>query len=517
MIKNLFLTLLVISSSTLLAQDLSQFEATIGDMDNSVTFTTIEVLENNDMIAAGRAVIDGNLESVLIKTTENAEIVFAKYLGREGADFTEAVTQLSDGGFALTGWTTINGSDDLFVAKTDEDGEIEWVRIFGDLGIERGRDIMQTTDGSIVAVGHSNSNSLGLNDVYVVKLDNDGTLEWKNKFGGTGNDNGWGVSELENGNYFVGGNSSSFTDFTSVYALEVAQDGSLNWAKTYSIEDGLLAANDCSFSDLAGMVLGGWVQDLGTTNRDALMLSLSPTGEVWSSLRVGGEEFESIEAIDASTTFFFAAGKTLSYGPNSPGNDNSLIITTNADISVLNIGVFDSDGGLEEFFGVTHYPPIEGGFTACGIRDPNKNPQGSMARFAYDSEICMTQIDNWAESNPVFNVIDGGVSLEDINEESEGDWDVFDWDEVFTIICENDLSTSDQISGENWKLIPNPASTYFYIDNVPNGTEYQVTDITGRLVYRSIYNGKNIQTSDWPSGVYLIQIHQIKTLRLVKN
>jgi hypothetical protein len=49
---------------------------------------------------------------------------------------------------------------------------------------EEARAIIQTTDGGYAVAGLTNSFGAGLNDVYVVKLDGSGTIQWTRTIGG---------------------------------------------------------------------------------------------------------------------------------------------------------------------------------------------------------------------------------------------------------------------------------------------------------------------------------------------
>ena len=63
-----------------------------------------------------------------------------------------------------------NGLTDLYVIKTDENGVVEWHSTFGGPNIDYGKSIVETNDSSFIACGYSNSLNLDY-DIFVVKMD----------------------------------------------------------------------------------------------------------------------------------------------------------------------------------------------------------------------------------------------------------------------------------------------------------------------------------------------------------
>lgn len=81
--------------------------------------------------------------------------------------------------------------------RLDPEGTMLWQRAYGGSNEERANDIRTTSDGGSVFVGSTISTDgdvTGLhgtsNDVWVVKLDANGALEWQRTLGGSGLDMG---------------------------------------------------------------------------------------------------------------------------------------------------------------------------------------------------------------------------------------------------------------------------------------------------------------------------------------
>lgn len=55
-------------------------------------------------------------------------------------------------------------------------------------------------------------------------------------------------------------------------------------------------------------------------------------------------------------------------------------------------------------------------------------------------------------------------------------------------------------------IYPNPVTSTLYLDTELNVTEYQIFDLQGRLIYSSKTGAKEVSTSEWASGVYVMKI-----------
>jgi hypothetical protein len=126
------------------------------------------------------------------------------------------IIQTTDGGYAVAGYTYINlwskgtGSFDFKLIKLDNKGNLEWDKIFGGGKDDWAGSIIQTTDGGYMIAGITNSKGAGKCDIWVIKLDNKGNLEWDKTFGGNEDDsagyNGIGcIIQTKDGGYAVAG------------------------------------------------------------------------------------------------------------------------------------------------------------------------------------------------------------------------------------------------------------------------------------------------------------------------
>lgn len=101
---------------------------------------------------------------------------FRKAIGGPASEEDSSLIQTSDGGYAIAGTTTSFGAGgrDVYVIKLDAKGNLQWTKTIGGRSVEKGSSLVQTSDGGYAIAGETESFGAGNGDVYVVKLDRNG-------------------------------------------------------------------------------------------------------------------------------------------------------------------------------------------------------------------------------------------------------------------------------------------------------------------------------------------------------
>jgi hypothetical protein len=152
-------------------------------------------------------------------------ILWQKLLGGNLAEEARFLQLTPDGGCVFTGYArsangdvTVNkGDDDLWVVKLDENGAMQWQHTYGGTGQEWGRHIQLTADGGYILAGHNttaNENgdihgNKGGFDYWILKLNYTGQLEWQKSLGGSSLDLAYRIQQTADGNYVVFGGTKS--------------------------------------------------------------------------------------------------------------------------------------------------------------------------------------------------------------------------------------------------------------------------------------------------------------------
>ena len=94
---------------------------------------------------------------------------------------------------------------DLWILKLDCAGKVEWQKTYGgDMG-EGGGSIDQTRDGGFIVGGCTTSFGAGEGDTWVLKLNPLGEVEWEKTYGGVFSDGPASIKQTTDGGFIMAG------------------------------------------------------------------------------------------------------------------------------------------------------------------------------------------------------------------------------------------------------------------------------------------------------------------------
>lgn len=151
---------------------------------------------------------------------------YSRCVGGTNQDEGNSVTSTSDGGWIVAGKTaSVNGdiinhfgNYDVWVIKYNRQGEIEWNKCYGGTNVDGSNTIRVTSDGGYIldggtsSNGHNVSGNHGFSDQWLLKLDSLGVIQWQRCIGGSVNDDGGDVLQTTDGGYIAIGRTYSTND-----------------------------------------------------------------------------------------------------------------------------------------------------------------------------------------------------------------------------------------------------------------------------------------------------------------
>lgn len=165
----------------------------------------------------------GGADIQIAKFDKSGSLLWTKCFGGTGID--NCVKLLSDGlNFFIIGLTTSSDGDvtgalggvDVWIAKIDSGGNKLWDRCYGGSNWDWPNGAVRTSDGGIAFTGFSNSNdgifvsgTQGGEDIWAAKIDSVGNLQWGKSIGGSSDDEGRSIAEIDPHHYVVCGYSQS--------------------------------------------------------------------------------------------------------------------------------------------------------------------------------------------------------------------------------------------------------------------------------------------------------------------
>jgi hypothetical protein len=177
----------------------------------------------------------GGQDMYIVKLSPGGNVLWNKTIGGTLQDYAQSIKSTTDGGFIVAGFTRSFGAGDadIFMVKFDSTGNILWSETVGGTGYDEAIHIIQTSDGGYAIAGITNSFGAGSNDMYILKLDSSGNVNWNRTFGGTGIDEAYSIIQTTDNGYVAVGETNSFgTGNYDFYAVKLDSSGNLLWSKT---------------------------------------------------------------------------------------------------------------------------------------------------------------------------------------------------------------------------------------------------------------------------------------------
>jgi len=277
---------------------------------------------------------------------------WAKTYGKNKLENVFSMDETSDNKYILAGFTNSIGAGfcDYWLLKLDDLGNVSWQKIYGGSSLDRAFSIRKTNDEGYIVAGVTSSFDVGSYDLWLLKLDSNGDILWQKTYGGSNSE--WNIGLLElldieqttDEGYIVAGHTSSFgAGGYDIWILKLNSDGTINWQKTYGGEDDEYAISIKETSD-TGYIVSGYTNSFGAGNNDIWVLKLDNTGNVSWQKTYGGGGNEQGRYIQEESMGYVVGGFTDSFGA---GGGDIWILKLNYDGTVNWQKTYGAIGGVE--------------------------------------------------------------------------------------------------------------------------------------------------------------------------
>lgn len=195
----------------------------------------------------------------------------------------------NDNNIIAGGWASTGPHSDATVVKYDTNGNLLWTYIY-DVGVPSGgsswvNDLYIDSLDNIYFTGRA---STGAGDeVYVVKLDASGILQWARTYNGAypgGNDKGYNIIVDDLGNVYIAGEVRSNFVFSEVFVRKYDPNGTVLWTRTFAGTDDQIGihSRNLMLDHNDNVVVGGIIRNIGT-GYDYFVTKYDPAGNtLWA-------------------------------------------------------------------------------------------------------------------------------------------------------------------------------------------------------------------------------------------
>jgi hypothetical protein len=280
---------------------------------------SVQLTADSGYILAGRTSSfgAGSLDVYILRTNSLGDTSWTRTYGGTDTDIARYAHQTSDNGFICAAFTHSFGAGgfDIYLLKMGANGDTVWTKTYGGTGDDEGRWVEQTPDGGYILTGFTGSYGAGGSDVWLIKTDSLGNIEWSRTYGGADDDNGNVVKQTSDGGYIISGWTKSFgAGHRDVYLIKTNANGDTSWTKVYGGPYRDFSRSIQETSD-GGFIVGGGTKSFGAGERDVYILRTNPFGDtIWTRI-YGGTDFDQVNSIlQTVDSGYTAVGWTGSIG-----------------------------------------------------------------------------------------------------------------------------------------------------------------------------------------------------------
>jgi hypothetical protein len=212
---------------------------------------SVQQMQDGGYIIAGytESFGEGGQDIYFVRTDASGDTLWARTYGGPNYDCGYSVRETPAGGYVGGGYTESFGAGlrDVYLVWTDSSGNTIWLDTYGGTDYDCAYSVLPTMDGGYLVAGYTESWGAGLSDVYSIKIDSLGGAVWTREYGGRLYDYGRCLEQTPDSGFAIAGITSSFgAGEEDVYLVKLDQNGRI--ARDVRVAN-LDAPPDTVFSD----------------------------------------------------------------------------------------------------------------------------------------------------------------------------------------------------------------------------------------------------------------------------
>jgi len=473
-------------------------------------------------------------------------IELQKSLGGSSNDFARGVILASDGNYIIAGGSSSNngnvtgnhGSSDFWVVKMNPSGVVIWQKSLGGPGFDFAKDIKQTSDGGYILTGIASGNggdvtgNHGLWDVWVVKLNANGILQWQKSLGGSANDGGSSVEQTSDGGYIVAaysessdGDVSDAIDYIDYWVVKLSASGTLQWEKSFGGSE-IDYATSIALTLDGGYIVSGFSDSTNghvTGNHgaeDFWVVKITANGDLqWQSTYGGSSQDVGNNVLPTQDGGYIISGFTSSNNGDVSGNNGNSdfwLVKTN---STGAIEWQKTLGGSSSEFAYA-LQKVNNGYVVAG---GSSSSNGDVTENKGSEDFWVARVNSigelqWQksmggndddEAHAINSTNDGGFVVAGFSYSNNGDvTGNHGSNDMWVVKLSQDPLAIVDFQFQEIVLYPNPVSEVLYIEAQQDIENISVFNLLGQELLKQSVNGlqSTIDMSGLSGGIYLIQI-----------
>jgi len=294
-------------------------------------------------------VAGAGMGGIVMKTDYQGNEIWSRKHRGDDKDMLRHIEVAPSGGFISCGVTRSNGAQfiDGWIVKLDDNGFIEWETFFGGTGYEVFKSIYPTSDGGYIAGGYTNTGITGSYDIWFVKVDSQGNFVWENRIGDAGNNRMYDFIPTSDGNYVVTGEWENASGAYEMFLIKVDPSINILWQQSYQ-QNMEGCGNQVKETFDGGYIIAGDDYNAigGPGQTDGWIVKTDPQGLLEEEFFVHHSASDHFQAIcEVSPGTYFAAGGNMSNGGGMTDLWTIKLVSDSVPIGYLEGTVTNSENG----------------------------------------------------------------------------------------------------------------------------------------------------------------------------
>jgi hypothetical protein len=214
---------------------------------------------------------------ILLCSTALGVDLFGKTYGGPGTEL--PATVIREGSkYYLAGNTTSFGAGDadVWIVKVDSRGNVLSEKTYGTSAFESATQIKRTSGKGLIVLGTQAAQPGDVN-IWLLKLNKEGAIQWQKSYGGSGNQIGRSIGVTKDKGYIVAGSDESTG---AMLVLKLDSKGEVQWQKTFSHSSDVVNGFSIQQTKDNGFILSSSIDNVNNQTGSIGVLKLNEDGDV---------------------------------------------------------------------------------------------------------------------------------------------------------------------------------------------------------------------------------------------